>query len=368
MKVSYKPTATRKRNFIGKPFSTPLSIPSSYGLLFCNRIWVTALSLAFVLFIFNPSTAKNLSTLDSHGSSEDSHIQFRFSNAHLNTDKLTYTIDIEVYTSVEASALYAMNTRFFYEADDLEFTSISNFKKGYGLINTLNRPIIGAKGSAKKMFNLSGVAGYINEGIELKNVDVQDWRVSTWEKLATVNFKVISDSFRDSGCASLVWDKQKNMDEGGLLLGSMGTTATIIGSSSGDLECTSAACAYIDFNWEMTSITAPFGLPQKNDCILFANDIEDEIVISEEYILEQNTPNPYFDNTTIAFSLPQGEEVTFTVYDAKGVLLHSITETYSAGRHSIDLDRNIELPTGTLMYMIETENYVSGYLKMIRLN
>jgi len=298
--------------------------------------------------------------ISSEMTAQESHLEFRFNNGLYNSSFNTYTIDVEVKSSLENSALYAMNLRFFYEADDLKLHSFTDFKKGYGLINKQMDSPIGAKNSAKKMFGLSGAAGYINQGLEMKSVAQADWKTNQWERVATIHFDVKSESFATTPCPSFMWDKQRDMDKGGLLKGSMGTTATFIGLNGEELECKSAFCNYDDFSWSMAANAAPYGFAQKDDCISLYNNEESESFPQIEVIsLAQNTPNPFFDETSINVELPQREKVTFSIFDLKGVLLYNVTKDLDSGIHTISLNKEFNLPTGTLLYQIETDNYKS---------
>lgn len=297
---------------------------------------------------------------------QESHIQFRFDNAKLSQDKAAYTIDVEVMSNTPETALYAINLRMFYEANNLSFDSYSNFKTGYNLINEFKKPKIGAAKSAQKMFGLTGAAGYINQGIELKEINIADWKSGQWEKLVTLNFDVVDIRKSGSFCPSFIWDKQKEMDQGGFLQGSMGTVASMIGLNGEEFKCKSASCNYLDFNWELSSASAPFGLAQKNVCIDITPDLSIEDIDSD-FILFQNNPNPYLTETDISFSIPKEEEVTFTIFDVNGVLLHKNTEYYEAGSHIVKLDKRLNLPAGTMFYQIESEGFKSESKRMVKL-
>ena len=74
-------------------------------------------------------------------------------------------------------------------------------------------------------------------------------------------------------------------------------------------------------------------------------------------ILEQNTPNPFAERTTIGFSLPQAyEEVTLTISDSQGRALKVFRNAYSAGRHEISIDAK-ELSQGVLFYTLEAGKF-----------
>lgn len=303
--------------------------------------------------------------LTAHG--QQSHLEFRFANGVYDKFAKTYSIDIEVFTTKENTALYAMNTRFFFEADELEFESFSDFKKGYGLISTNGKAMKGSLNSAKRMFLLKGAAGYINEGIEIKDVSgSKNWGFGKWEKLTTVNFNVLQA--QQPLCPAFIWDKQVNVDKGGFLQGSMGTAASLVTSDVGlDFKCTAAGCNYEDFNWELTSDSPPYGIANKQQCSARIGMLAEEKTVKDEYFLRQNVPNPFMEETSISFILPESQKGTFSIYDIKGVLLHRMTEKYPKGKNTIDLNKDVMLPVGTHMYRMETKQYQSDYMKMIKI-
>ncbi len=68
--------------------------------------------------------------------------------------------------------------------------------------------------------------------------------------------------------------------------------------------------------------------------------------------LYQNQPNPFNEETTIGFELPEAGNATFLIHDAGGKLLRQISGYYEAGFHQLKLNRD-DLPTGVLSYTLE---------------
>ena len=58
---------------------------------------------------------------------------------------------------------------------------------------------------------------------------------------------------------------------------------------------------------------------------------------TEDYVLFQNTPNPFVETTTIDFYIPRRDRVQIEVYDLKGQRLFRQDDTYYPGRHSLFL-------------------------------
>ena len=94
--------------------------------------------------------------------------------------------------------------------------------------------------------------------------------------------------------------------------------------------------------------------------------INDNTDISEnEFILEQNFPNPFNPKTTISFSLFNSSNVTVNIYDVLGrnvaTLLHNIR--MHAGKHFLEFDAT-QLSGGIYFYSLRTNKF-SSMKKMI---
>ena len=56
------------------------------------------------------------------------------------------------------------------------------------------------------------------------------------------------------------------------------------------------------------------------------------------FALHQNVPNPFSNNTVIAFDLPVAADARLDVFDAQGRLVYRVSEHFAAGRHAVDWD------------------------------
>lgn len=87
--------------------------------------------------------------------------------------------------------------------------------------------------------------------------------------------------------------------------------------------------------------------------IRVVNYFEDIPHVNEnDFVLEQNFPNPVIDQTKIEFSLPYAGSARFFVTDVVGRPVYERTATYSDGRHSFIFSRD-ELPAGVYYYGVE---------------
>jgi hypothetical protein len=79
-----------------------------------------------------------------------------------------------------------------------------------------------------------------------------------------------------------------------------------------------------------------------------------------EFALYQNKPNPWNNQTTIGFDLPDDAPVTLTLYEATGKVVKIIERDGKAGYNTITLSAN-ELPSaGVMYYRLESGEYAAS--------
>ncbi len=80
----------------------------------------------------------------------------------------------------------------------------------------------------------------------------------------------------------------------------------------------------------------------------------------------QNYPNPFSQQTTINFFLPESQRVILSVYNGAGKLIHRRQQHFGTGDHSLELGADVfSGHTGMLYYTLETDDARASY-KMIR--
>ncbi len=83
-----------------------------------------------------------------------------------------------------------------------------------------------------------------------------------------------------------------------------------------------------------------------------------------EFALNQNTPNPFKDETLISFTLPEATNATLSIMDITGRLLKTYEGAFAQGYNEISINRS-ELPhSGTLFYELKTPDNTAS-MKMI---
>ena len=79
-----------------------------------------------------------------------------------------------------------------------------------------------------------------------------------------------------------------------------------------------------------------------------------QVAQDESFILYQNKPNPFSEETLIGFELPESTEIKFTVFDLSGRVLKLIDEVYSEGYNEIRVSKDELQGTGVYYYRLET--------------
>jgi hypothetical protein len=72
--------------------------------------------------------------------------------------------------------------------------------------------------------------------------------------------------------------------------------------------------------------------------------------------LYQNSPNPFASSTSVEFKLPEASDVSFKIYDVTGKVLLQTKKYYSAGKHSILVDKSQLGLSGVLYYRLDAGN------------
>jgi len=99
-----------------------------------------------------------------------------------------------------------------------------------------------------------------------------------------------------------------------------------------------------------------------------AEEDDDEIMSSEmitrEFVLMQNHPNPFNPTTTIAFTVPEATEINLSVYNQCGQLIRTLySGAISAGVHRVVWDamdeHGVRVSSGIYLYKLEAKDFVT---------
>ena len=80
-------------------------------------------------------------------------------------------------------------------------------------------------------------------------------------------------------------------------------------------------------------------------------------LVTGDYKLEQNRPNPFREETVIEFSLPEAMEATITIYDVTGRQLRQIQGDFTRGYNQVQFRKEGLQASGILFYQLRTAEY-----------
>jgi len=83
----------------------------------------------------------------------------------------------------------------------------------------------------------------------------------------------------------------------------------------------------------------------------------EEVETGDGYVLFQNRPNPFRDETVIGFRLPEPQNATLSIYDVTGKLIHEVSDYFFEGYNEIRLNRNSLNASGVLYYQLDAEGF-----------
>ncbi|RMG82001.1 MAG: T9SS C-terminal target domain-containing protein [Bacteroidetes bacterium] len=75
---------------------------------------------------------------------------------------------------------------------------------------------------------------------------------------------------------------------------------------------------------------------------------------TDAFQLYQNTPNPFSDETVIAFNLPETQDVTLTIFDVSGKVLKVVSGNFGEGYNEIRINAKDLRGSGVLYYRLES--------------
>ena len=299
----------------------------------------------------------------------------KFANPAYDAVNRTYSVDVMVTSLGAEETFFGMNLRFFYDATMLEDRGIDQYAQGIGFIREAPKYSVGNDISGVQLLGLQRAAGYVNGGLEAK--DERYPLVITpgaWSKLCRANFYVPM-AFQDAVefCPALVWDKKPYLDEGGLL----GSDGVLIAVKEDDrstrVDSRRAIVEGEPFNWQYRKLPGlPYGEPASKECITIAQTTSTDdptLTEAEGYVLFQNQPNPFDEQTTIEFILPYAQNAKLIMYTTHGERLEVIDGYYPAGRNKVLLQRKPWMArTGLVYYQLVAGDNVALVRKMNLVN
>ena len=119
----------------------------------------------------------------------------------------------------------------------------------------------------------------------------------------------------------------------------------------------------IEFNSRYTAAEAYNEAGELKDINLEFNNQ----IANNSFELMQNTPNPFVDETSIGFTLPEASSATLTISDVSGKVIRIIEGEFAKGFNQVTINQSELNGTGVLYYQLDTPTD-SAVRKMILLN
>lgn len=82
-------------------------------------------------------------------------------------------------------------------------------------------------------------------------------------------------------------------------------------------------------------------------------------VDANAFALYQNRPNPFKEETLIAFSLPEKDEISLKIFDVSGKILTEIVGTFDKGYNELSVNRSDLNASGVLYYELSTSKHTA---------
>ena len=92
------------------------------------------------------------------------------------------------------------------------------------------------------------------------------------------------------------------------------------------------------------------------DVALRFEDMSNTITQNQNFVLLGNRPNPFTNNTSILFTLPQTSDVLVKVYNSAGQEVHRLSAQFDKGTHSVNMSSDALQGPGVYYYQMQTDS------------
>ena len=298
-------------------------------------------------------------------------IQAMFADPAWDPVSRTYAVDILLGSAEATRTFFGMNLRFYYDATKLRFIGLDQYAQGHGPQRDAPKAYVGNERSGVELLGLTRAAGFVNGAIyALDDRYPLVLEPKAWKKLCRARFAVMPGHEDETEfCPSLIWDLEPFKGQGSLVPGSDGLLVTVKDEDrSSRAESVMTDVEGIPFNWRYRRQAGlPFGDPVSQQCIAVAETTSTDpgLTEAEGYVLFQNHPNPFDEQTTIEFILPFAQEAKLHLYSLQGELLETIPGSYPAGRNKVVLLRKPWMDrVGMVYYQLAAADNVTLVRKM----
>lgn len=110
---------------------------------------------------------------------------------------------------------------------------------------------------------------------------------------------------------------------------------------------------------EVVGVQGVLNYEIENGMITFAGVNASTETITEDFVLFQNSPNPFTDLTYISFNLDAGTQARLSIYDQSGKSILQQNRFFNAGFHKIAVNRDLFQNSGMYFYTLETKRAIA---------
>jgi len=155
-----------------------------------------------------------------------------------------------------------------------------------------------------------------------------------------VGFSALSD-----GKITLSWNHANGVSLDNEAVVELVFNATKSGTIAKDLNITSTLLSAEIYDENLETMDIDFVIEGRED------------IVNDEFVLYQNSPNPFTEATDITFQLPNANTGTLTVFDMTGKVVTRLQRTFEKGHNQITLNRSDLGAAGVLYYQLEVGEY-----------
>lgn len=81
--------------------------------------------------------------------------------------------------------------------------------------------------------------------------------------------------------------------------------------------------------------------------------------VTDDFVLFQNSPNPFTEVTYIVFNLKHSTPAQFSIYDQAGKVVFEQNAMFAAGKHIIPVKREVFQSSGAYFFTLKTQNAIA---------
>ena len=110
---------------------------------------------------------------------------------------------------------------------------------------------------------------------------------------------------------------------------------------------------------EVVSVNGMLPYTVDNGTITVQGSTASKETLTTDFVLYQNSPNPFDDITYISFSLEQNMQAELSIFDPSGKVIFKQNKIFATGLNRIPVSRDILQSPGSYFYSLKTEKAIA---------